>query len=84
LEGRTHSIDLIFSLWKRLSFKRLILTKNGFRNHDLILASFELDRYVLEEQQACTLSTKLLYVERKRNVSASGALIGWFILAGKS
>ncbi|KAF9821731.1 hypothetical protein SFRURICE_001842, partial [Spodoptera frugiperda] len=34
LEGRTHSIDLIFPLWKRLSFKRLILTKNGFRNHD--------------------------------------------------
>uniref|UniRef100_A0A2H1VTQ2 SFRICE_020890 n=1 Tax=Spodoptera frugiperda TaxID=7108 RepID=A0A2H1VTQ2_SPOFR len=43
LEGRTHSIDLIFPLWKRLSFKRWILTKNGFRNHDLGISNSEVN-----------------------------------------
>ncbi|KAF9800363.1 hypothetical protein SFRURICE_015873, partial [Spodoptera frugiperda] len=36
---------LIFPLWKHLTFKRLILTKNGFRNLDVFFKDLSIDTY---------------------------------------
>uniref|UniRef100_A0A2H1W4V1 SFRICE_010530 n=1 Tax=Spodoptera frugiperda TaxID=7108 RepID=A0A2H1W4V1_SPOFR len=42
------------------------------------------DWFVHSHRPISTFSTNLIYVERKRNESASGTLIGWFIQAGQS
>ncbi|KAF9803627.1 hypothetical protein SFRURICE_018628, partial [Spodoptera frugiperda] len=36
---------LIFPLWKRLTFKRLILTKNGLRNLNVFLKDLSIDTH---------------------------------------
>ncbi|KAF9810795.1 hypothetical protein SFRURICE_014393, partial [Spodoptera frugiperda] len=36
---------LIFPLWKRLTFKRLILTKNGFRNLNVFFKNLSIDTH---------------------------------------
>ncbi|KAF9824077.1 hypothetical protein SFRURICE_020343, partial [Spodoptera frugiperda] len=36
---------LIFPLWKRLTFKRLILTKNGFRNLNVFFKDLSIDTH---------------------------------------
>uniref|UniRef100_A0A2H1VG42 SFRICE_004053 n=1 Tax=Spodoptera frugiperda TaxID=7108 RepID=A0A2H1VG42_SPOFR len=36
---------LIFALWKRLTFKRLILTKSGFRNLNVFFKDLSVDTH---------------------------------------
>uniref|UniRef100_A0A2H1W1J3 SFRICE_017845 n=1 Tax=Spodoptera frugiperda TaxID=7108 RepID=A0A2H1W1J3_SPOFR len=36
---------LIFPLWKRLTFKRLILTKSGFRNFNVFFKDLSIDTH---------------------------------------
>uniref|UniRef100_A0A2H1WVT0 SFRICE_031879 n=1 Tax=Spodoptera frugiperda TaxID=7108 RepID=A0A2H1WVT0_SPOFR len=51
LEGGTH----IFPLWKRLTFKRLILTKSGFKNLNVFLKDLSIDTY---PSRICSWCTK--------------------------